>query len=255
MFKFLSIITINLNNAEGLDKTIASVVSQTYKNFEFIIIDGCSKDNSLEIINRYKEQINFWVSENDKGIYQAMNKGINLAKGSYLLFLNSGDILNGKYALETFINHKNFRGDIIYGNYKFEEGEKIYPAKLTPLHFFKSSLPHQSSLIKKELFSSFGLYNEDFKIVSDKAFFIKCFLSNNVQFSYVDFALSIADLSGISNTNYELVKNENDAILKFFYSKHYEDYINYINLERNFKNLQKETLKGILKKIKSKFFK
>jgi glycosyltransferase involved in cell wall biosynthesis len=253
MLKVLSIITINLNNAEGLEKTIASVVSQTYKNFEFIIIDGSSKDNSLDIINRYKEQINFWVSENDNGIYQAMNKGINIAKGSYLLFLNSGDILNGKYALETFINDKNCNGDIIYGNYKFDKGEKKYPENLTPLHFFKSSLPHQSSLIKKELFSSFGLYNEDFKIVSDKAFFIKCFLSNNVQFSYVDFALSIADLSGISNTNFELVKKENDLILKKYFDSFYKDYVQFLKTQKRNKELESISLKKIILWLRRKF--
>lgn len=255
MSEFLSIITVNLNNAEGLKKTITSVLSQTYNSYEFIIIDGNSTDGSKEIMEKYHNQINFCISERDNGIYQAMNKGIKVAKGNYLLFLNSGDVLNGQNALEVFINDKNCKGDIIYGNYKFNEGEKIYPSKITPFHFFKSSLPHQSSLIKKELFSTFGLYDEDFKIVSDKAFFIKCLLSNKVTFSHIDFALSIANLDGISNTNYKLVRKENQIILESLYGNYYQDYINYLELEKDVKDLKKKTIKGILKRIKSKFSK
>lgn len=250
----ISIITINLNNAKGLKETVKSVLSQSYRSFEFIIIDGNSNDNSLEVINKYKKSICFWVSEEDNGIYQAMNKGIKVAKGEYLLFLNSGDVLNGNKAIENYVNHPNFKGDVIYGNYKFEKGEKIYPEKLTPLHFFNSSLPHQSSFIKKELFSKFGFYDENYKIVSDKAFFIKCFLSKKVVFKHINIALSICDLDGISNTNHQLVKEENNAILKSLFGIYYEDYIKHLELKKSYNKLKKETLKGITKRIKNKFF-
>ena len=89
----LSIITINLNNASGLEKTIQSVINQTYKDFEFIVIDGASTDGSVEVIKKYSSGINYWVSESDTGIYNAMNKGIRKAQGEYCLFLNSADYL------------------------------------------------------------------------------------------------------------------------------------------------------------------
>ena len=91
--KKLSIITINLNNYLGLEKTIKSVICQTFDNYEFIIIDGGSKDLSIDIIKRYENKVTFWISESDSGIYNAMNKGIRFAKGEFCLFLNSGDYL------------------------------------------------------------------------------------------------------------------------------------------------------------------
>ncbi|NDP23058.1 MAG: glycosyltransferase, partial [Paludibacter sp.] len=140
MQPFLSIVTINYNNCIGLEKTIASVISQNYRNFEFLVIDGDSTDGSKAIVAKNKDRINYSISEPDTGIYNAMNKGIKAASGEYLLFLNSGDVLNGVIALESFILHPDFLGDIIYGDYKFEKGEKVYPEYLTPLFFVRSSL-------------------------------------------------------------------------------------------------------------------
>ena len=97
------IITINYNDAAGLKKTIDSVINQTYTEFEYIIIDGGSSDSSLQIIKENANQINYWVSETDKGIYNAMNKGIEAAKGEYLLFLNSGDYLLDSLVLKKVI--------------------------------------------------------------------------------------------------------------------------------------------------------
>ena len=101
----LSIITINYNNLAGLQKTIESVVSQTFRDFEWIVIDGGSVDGSRELIERYANSFSYWVSEPDKGIYNAMNKGIVVAKGDYLLFLNSGDWLCDEMALERSFSH------------------------------------------------------------------------------------------------------------------------------------------------------
>ena len=97
--KPISIITINYNNASGLEKTIRSVVEQTYNEYEYIIIDGASLDKSKEVIQEYQRYIDFWCSEKDSGIYNAMNKGIQKASGEYLLFLNSGDVLNNSAVL------------------------------------------------------------------------------------------------------------------------------------------------------------
>jgi glycosyltransferase involved in cell wall biosynthesis len=257
MEQLLSIITINFNNKEGLDKTLNSVFEQTYKSFEFIIIDGNSSDGSIDVLNFFDYKIDFWISESDTGIYNAMNKGVKASKGEYLLFLNSGDVLNGVTALSDFINNPLFYGDIIYGDYKFDKGEKIYPDVLTPLHFFKSSLPHQSSLIRRELFDIHGLYDEKFKIVSDKAFFIKCFLSNKVKFKHIKYFLSEVDLNGVSNNleNKKQVQKETKIMLKEYFGVSYIDYTNYVNLVQSYKELKKKTLKGILIRIKNKLIK
>lgn len=254
MKPFLSIITINYNNVLGLEKTIQSVLSQTFKNFEYIVIDGGSKDGSKEYIESQKEFIHYWVSEPDTGIYNAMNKGIKSSEGEYLLFLNSGDVLNGINALEDFINHQGFQGDIIYGDYKYEEGGKIFPDRLTPLFFVRTSLPHQSTLFKRAVFDKMGLYDENYKIVSDRAFYIKCFLSNQFIFKHVPYALVVFDLSGVSNDPLHKEKQtlENERMFQEHYRIYYEDYKNMLLLQRELNQARKETVSGIMKRIVNK---
>ncbi|QNM86258.1 glycosyltransferase [Polaribacter pectinis] len=257
MQQLLSIITINYNDFSGLKKTVESVIKQTYSNFEYVVIDGGSTDESYKYLQEKKDSFSHLVSEKDAGIYNAMNKGIRAAKGEYLLFLNSGDVLNGVSALKDFIESPLFLGDIVYGDYKFLEGEKKYPDNLTPLHFFKSSLPHQSSLIKKELFDIYGYYDEGFKIVSDKAFYIKCFLSNKVVFTHINQKLSIVDLNGISNSSeyQKKVVEENNIILKNYFGVFYEDYKNMIKLSAKYKTLESKTFKSLIRRLKKKLFK
>ena len=120
--KQISIITINYNNASGLEKTIRSVVEQTYNEYEYIIIDGASSDKSKEVIQEYQRYIDFWCSEKDSGIYNAMNKGIQKASGEYLLFLNSGDVLNNSAVLADI--HGFLSGeDFVYGDLVFVRGD------------------------------------------------------------------------------------------------------------------------------------
>lgn len=250
----ISIITINLNNEVGIEKTIKSVVNQTYDSFEFLIIDGASTDGSLDVINQHKDNIHHIVSEKDSGIYNAMNKGIKKAKGDYLLFLNSGDELTSKTAVEDFITHPLFDGDIIYGDYKFEKGEKIYSNDLTPFYFIRTSLPHQSTFFKKEVFDTMGLYDEKFQICADRAFYIKCFLSNQIQFQHVNYALTLFGLDGLSNDNkhLELKKKEDKQIFKEYYGLYYQDYLNYVRLQKELSDRKQHSFKGILKRIKKR---
>lgn len=251
---FLSIITINYNDAAGIEKTIQSVISQTFKDFEYLVIDGGSNDGSQNVIEKYESSINYYVSESDTGIYNAMNKGIRNANGEYLLFLNSGDILNGSSALEDFINHESFQGDIIYGDYKYEEGGKIFPDKLTPLFFVRTSLPHQSTLFKREVFDKMGLYDERFKIIADRFFYVKCFLSNQFLFKHIPLPLSIYDLTGISNDplHKERQELENGIMFRENYGVYYEDYINMIHLQKQLNQAKRETISGIMKRIVNK---
>ncbi|RLD27572.1 MAG: glycosyltransferase [Bacteroidetes bacterium] len=250
----LSIITINYNDVVGIDKTIQSVNSQSYNNIEYIIIDGLSDDGSVELIKKHAAKISYWISEKDTGIFNAMNKGIKASKGDYLLFLNSGDILNGTSALGDFINHKNFKGDIIYGDYKFEDGEKIYPDDLSPLFFIRTSLPHQSTFFKRTVFDKMGDYNEGYTIVSDRAFFIKCFLSNLFTFQHIKYSLTIFDLSGMSNdADFKQNKKEEDErMFEKLYGIYYIDYKNHLLLQRQLYEAKRNTIKGIWKRIKKR---
>jgi glycosyltransferase involved in cell wall biosynthesis len=224
----LSIITVNLNNAEGLRKTIESVVSQTFTNYEYIIIDGGSTDGSVEIIKLYADTITYWVSEPDKGIYNAMNKGIMVAKGEYCQFLNSGDwLVNENVLKEVFADFPDV--DIVYGDLETEKGITKYPEKLTLANFFYGSLPHPSTFIKSELFQTYGHYNENNKIVSDWEFFILTLIINQCPYKRINHNISFFEAGGISDNvlNTSKYLKEVDETLKKYFPLMYEDYVEY----------------------------
>jgi len=172
-----SIITVNYNNKDGLRKTIESVIHQTYRDFEFIVIDGGSTDGSKDVIKEYDTQIDYWVSEPDGGIYQGMNKGIKKATGEYLNFMNSGDCFYDENVLQH-IYDKQLVFDIIVGkdyhyNSQAQQGFcTILPPRISMLTFYIQTLPHQSSFFKRNLFDN-TRYDESLKIVADIKFYIQ----------------------------------------------------------------------------------
>lgn len=198
----ISIITINLNNKVGLERTILSVIEQSYTDFEYILIDGGSDDGSVEIIKESEKKIAYWVSEKDNGIYNAMNKGILKANGDYCLFINSGDIFTKSTILDEMISYINDE-DILYGNGFFEAKnntlEKLEcPENLTLGFFTLYCLLHPCTLIRKSLFDKYGLYNESNKIISDYEFFIETTILNKVKTKFIPLDIAIAEDNGIS---------------------------------------------------------
>ena len=186
----LSIITINLNNSKGLRKTIESVVSQTNKDFEYLIVDGGSTDGSVEIIREYSDSIAWWISEPDYGIYHAMNKGISKANGFYCQFLNSGDSLISKDVTDKMLRGTS-TSSIIYGNKIkiMSNGRSVYNRKLNTesfLTFYKGTMNHATAYIKKTLFDKYGLYDEELKIVSDWKFYLMAVGLHNETVEYKD---------------------------------------------------------------------
>lgn len=198
----LSIITVNYNNKNGLQKTIDSVVSQTFREFEWIIIDGGSTDGSQELIGQYADKITYWISEPDKGIYNAMNKGIKIANGEYLLFLNSGDYFADKYVLCKVVpllkSADFYVGDELHENRiwssKISTSEDI--CKTLTLY----SLPHQSTFISKKIFTLYGLYREDLMIVSDWWLCYKAIILNNASIAKIPLVISTFESAGISSS-------------------------------------------------------
>lgn len=216
--KKLSIITINFNDFKGLQKTIESVINQTYLDYEFIIIDGGSSDDSKSIIEKYQSKITYWVSEKDNGIYNAMNKGILKAHGEYCLFLNSGDYLFNATVLENVFSNKS-DADIIYGNMQIDWGNdnlKIgkMPQKITFEHIYLDTLWHPVSFIKRNLFEKYGMYNELYKIVADYDFFFKVIVMHSVSMQHVDLVISSYNINGLSSLpeNKILEKNERQKV-------------------------------------------
>lgn len=195
----LSIITINFNNCDGLLKTMQSVLTQTFSNLEYIIIDGGSTDGSRELIEKHSKEIDFWISEKDNGIYHAMNKGIKNSTGDYLLFLNSGDFLISSDIIQKALSEFN-NEDIIYGNLLIDGAPDKYPDTLSFHYFYRhGTLPHQAAFIKKELFEKFGYYDEQNKICSDTIFFIKVLCKYNVVYKHIPIAISQINMHGISS--------------------------------------------------------
>lgn len=206
----LSVITINYNNRDGLRQTIESVVGQTFRDFEYIVIDGGSTDGSVDVIKEYADKIDYWVSEKDNGIYNAMNKGVAVAHGEYTQFLNSGDYLCDKDELEKVFAH-NFTEDIVCGNIVTEKGGRLNaPQKVTMEYFIKGSLPHPSSFIKRELFFTHP-YEEQYKISGDWEFFVYHLIVKNVSYKAIDMNVTVFDTNGISSTT---KKEFHDASLK-----------------------------------------
>lgn len=210
-----SIITINYNNQEGLRKTIESVVNQTYTDFEYIVIDGGSTDGSVEVIKQYANEIGYWISEPDKGIYNAMNKGITKAHGDYLSFMNSGDCFHNTHILENIA--KLCTADIIVGRVanKSLDGQKTSHSmkirNVSMFLFFHTALPHQGCFIKRSLFSH-HLYDESLKIVSDWKFLMECAVFQDCETILTDVIVADCEYRGASN-DIQKLQEEKDKVL------------------------------------------
>lgn len=224
----VSIITVNYNNFKGLEKTIKSIINQTQGNYEFIVIDGGSTDGSKELIEMYSEKIDYWVSEPDSGVYNAMNKGIKAATGDFVIFMNSGDTFYENTVLEKVNPLLTDEFDIYYGdNYKVKQNskrKKTYPEKLTFYFFYNSCINHQATFIRRKLFFDYFLYNENFKIVSDWEFFIYVICIENRSSKYLKMTICNYDFTGISSKNKNIADLEKKIVFDKYFSLFAEDY-------------------------------
>jgi glycosyltransferase involved in cell wall biosynthesis len=269
----VSIITVNLNNCSGLEKTILSAAHQSFRNYEHIVIDGGSSDRSVEVIQSFtsllpgiyapqkdhslsavrsvisapgsqlpaSSTISYWVSEPDSGIYNAMNKGILHAQGKYCLFLNSGDWLADEHVLEKVFSEPR-DADVISGDIAFYDNVKQSvrwmvpsPEALTAKTLFNGTLPHQATFIKRELFEKYGLYNEDLKIASDWLFFVEVLLVHNVTYMHYNGLVSYFSMDGISCNpeTNDLPEKEKLMILRQKYPRFISDYDRLRQLEED----------------------
>ena len=195
----LSIITINYNNKAGLQRTIDSVICQTWHDFEWIVIDGGSTDGSKQLIEQYQSHFAYWCSEPDNGVYHAMNKGITHAKGEYLLFLNSGDALYDDNVLQK-VDDVHSSADIISGQaVRMDTNELLrhYDKNLL-MQLYHDTLNHQATLIKRDLFKD-TCYDENLKIVSDWKFWLEAILWKKASVDVVDVIVTKQDMTGISS--------------------------------------------------------
>lgn len=226
----LSIITINRNNEVGLEKTLQSVAAQTYKEFEYIIVDGASTDGSVEVIKKYESQFAHlkWVSEADSGIYNAMNKGLRMASGDYVQILNSADTLAAPEVTEQMLDalEKSGNPSILYGNMIkcFPNGQKLIDKsfsgrEITMLGMYTGTLNHDPAYIRRDLFEKYGYYDESLRIVSDWKWYLQAIILGDEKPQYVDLDVTLFDMTGISETNKELDKAERHQVMEQLFPK------------------------------------
>lgn len=227
----LSIITINYNDAVGLRKTIDSVLGQTYQEFQYIVIDGNSTDGSKEVLEQYNSKIDVVVSEPDSGIYNAMNKGASYAIGEYLMFLNSGDSLYDSGVVYKLFHDYQFSEDIVSSavcNYSDTDNDaylKFPPEKISLYTFFCGSLPHPSSLIKRELFERIGGYIEEYKIISDWCFFVDALLIHNCTYRTTPLVMVRFNRNGISSVSGHTEFGASRRFLRNRFGRIVDDYL------------------------------
>ncbi|GHV09712.1 hypothetical protein FACS1894162_0890 [Bacteroidia bacterium] len=226
----VSIITVNLNNAAGLEKTIQSVVSQEFTDYEYIVIDGNSTDRSVEIIKKYSDHIHYWVSEPDLGIYNAMNKGIAQASGEYVIFINSGDCFFAPDTLSKVFT-KEHTTDFIVGNAQTPyNGVTLHikpPTKLTFYQFFIDTLNHQATFTKRNLFDELGLYDEQLKIASDWKFALLAIVKYDKTVEIVGEYIAATERVGTSDVGDALtiIKKEKEDTFRTYFPYIYDDYL------------------------------
>ena len=216
----ISIITINYNNREGLKRTIDSVINQTCKDFEWIVIDGGSNDGGKELIEQHDSHITYWVSEPDKGIYDAMNKGIEKANGEYCLFMNSGDSFYSSDVIKKIHDDEDFGlYDIMTGYTYVSKGKKKVgiwtpPKKITGKLLFKNTLSHSASIIRTNHLKGHGGYDTNCRIISDLKFFFEDLVMRNATYKPLNFYISNFDFTGISIKNVTLATHERENFLR-----------------------------------------
>ena len=205
-----TIITVCLNIATTIRRTCESIVNQTFQDFQWIVVDGASTDGTLDILKEYSSRIDILISEPDKGIYNAMNKGIKLATGEYINFMNGGDEFFNNEVLQKVVDAKP-TADVIYGDEYKVKGEKKYLFKnwesVTPeLLYQRYGIAHQSSFTKTIVLKKYG-FNENYKISADYDFFIKI-CKKGYSFCKIPITVNIFYEVGISINQQQLTEQE-----------------------------------------------
>jgi len=256
MYKpFITVITPTFNAASTLSNCIESVAKQNYPNIEHWVIDGCSTDGTLDLINHYQKTSSHikYISEKDRGIFDAMNKGITLANGDWLFFLGSDDILFDNIFNDLFSEINWLEFDFVYGKVQeFGKRNRIFGKyfnieDLTPdmthtpfIHLFTH---HQGTIIRKKLFNTYGYYNVRYKVGADIHFFLKILANDKVRKVFVDRFISYVGTEGLSSQVDDLVLLEefpelvqnhmHVAIDKKVYYRNFSKYYFYFIYKKN----------------------
>ena len=202
-YELVSIITPVFNNVKDIEACLMSVANQSYVEKEHWIIDGGSTDGTLEIIKQYANKHDHikWISEKDQGVYEAMNKGIDLASGKWLYFIGSDDRMITNYIFEEiFDNSDLLKIDILYGKIKLKENGLIMGKPMNIDDLKRTNTHHQATFFRKSVFDKLGYYDLKYKACADWAFTIKCFQTKELNLKYIDKVIAVYSTVGFSNT-------------------------------------------------------
>jgi len=220
----ISIITVCLNSERYLERTIKSVIGQTYKNIEYIVIDGGSVDNTHNIVNKYKDKIDCFISEKDAGIYDAMNKGIGLAKGDFLYFLNSDDQIYSAGTIEKAASYlKTRKVDFLYGDMLCHDQNgsdiilKRYPKRLNKRFFLRGPLGHSSTFFHRSCFEKVGYFDTRYKISGDYEWYLRGLFNHRLKAQYIEEIVSVFQLGGASRDT-KILLSEMKSVQKLYFS-------------------------------------
>lgn len=242
----ISVITINFNNRNGLRRTMTSVLEQTATDFEYIVIDGGSTDDSRAIIEAQADRLAYWISEPDKGIYNAMNKGIQVARGEYCIFMNAGDSFYNHQILERTLPLLN-GGDFYIGDVGFYDQKDFIrsPDSVNICRLMMSSLPHQASFIRTEILKE-RPYQEEYKIMADWEQMIFEMLVNRRSYEHLNYIVALYDTNGLSSqpTSKAIIKNEKEIAI----NKHFSAPIARLLLMEEYSTLERKMILAINKK-------
>ncbi|TWJ19291.1 glycosyltransferase family 2 protein [Geobacter argillaceus] len=214
----ISIITPVLNGASHIEETISSVINQRYDNIEFIVIDGCSVDGTLDILHRYDHCIDFWISEKDNGVYDAMNKGFKLATGDWMLFLGGDDLLVN--CLDKVASHLMAPATIYYGDVYMPGQHSLYGGEFSAYKLMCRNIPHQAIFYPRIVGQKY-CYDEQYRIVADYELNIRCFNDPHLAFSYMPILIAMFDdTNGLSATGKdEAFEKDKSLLLRRHFSK------------------------------------
>lgn len=233
----ISVVTVCYNSVDTIEETMLSVLNQTYPDIEYIMIDGGSTDGTVEIIKKYAARIAYWVSEPDKGIFDAMNRGISVATGNYINFMNSGDKFYANNVLEKVVKKVKDNPDFIAGIALIREKKRI-PGLWTPIrkNFTMPEIVrggicnHQACLIKKDLLNC-G-YDIKHRLIADELFFVKKVALEKATYQPINLIVSNYDSSGVSSSPYVLDEIK-DSRRNFYIDNIGEELFDKYNLEYN----------------------
>lgn len=206
----VSVITVCYNAVNCLEKTILSVIGQAQVMTEFIIVDGASQDGTIDVIKKYEDKISKWTSEPDRGIYDAMNKGIKKATGDWLIFMNAGDCFHNDHVIEDFLKIADMKYDVIYGSINKVLSDIHYRYDPYPIEMMNKCmiLPHQGTFIKTR-FHKQHLFDISFRSSGDYHFFFNAYFKFGAQFQQIDLIVADFDESGgMSKTNIKTARME-----------------------------------------------